>query len=242
MELFIIRHAQSANNALADERLRAVDPPLTEIGRRQAALVAAYLANGADHRSGPCEAELPNGGNGCDFGIRKLFTSAMQRALETAEPISQALGLNAEVWVAIHEHGGMWLDHGAPTGVIGYPGMTRAEIATRFPNTYLPADVTANGWYDPSRGFECWDDARMRAERVAEQLRAWPDPDDRIALITHGGFSSLLLRALFNASADATVFFHHDNTGITRVRFNTGGWLSLRYQNRVSHLPADLIT
>lgn len=250
MELFIIRHAQSTNNALPDERGRVVDPPLTETGRLQAELVAAYLTQSTDRSTAPCETEAPNGApngapfgaNGCYFGIKRIYASAMFRALETAEPIGRALGLHPEVWVEVHEHGGMWLDHGAPAGIVGHPGMTRAEIAARFPDTRLPEDVTENGWYDPALGNESWESARLRAERVAARLRAWDDPDDRIALVTHGGFSALLLRALFNVPPAALIFFHHDNTGITRVRFRGDGQVSLRYQNRVSHLPAELIT
>lgn len=242
MELFLIRHGQSTNNALGDERLRVVDPPLTEIGRQQAELVARYLVEGRDRRSAPCEAEPPNGSNGCEFGLKRLFTSAMQRALQTAEPISQALALPTEVWVEIHEHGGMWLDHGAPTGIVGYPGLTRSEIVARFPAARLPAEITETGWYDPTLGQEDLEQAWARARRVAAQLRAWPDPDDRIALVTHGGFSSLLLGALCGAPPTATIFFHHDNTGITRVRLREDGQISLRYLNRVSHLPVELIT
>ena len=48
MELYIIRHAQSSNNALADERERVCDPHLTELGRQQAELLAAHLAAGPD--------------------------------------------------------------------------------------------------------------------------------------------------------------------------------------------------
>ncbi len=246
MELFIIRHAQSTNNALPDESLRVVDPPLTEIGRRQAELVAAYLARSTDRSTAPCESEpsngAPIGGNGCYFGIKRIYVSAMQRALETAEPIGRALGLHPEVWVHTHERGGMWLNHGAPAGVVGYPGMTRAEIAARFPDTRLSEDVTENGWYDPALGCESWELGWLRAERVAARLRATNDPDDRIALVTHGEFGSLLLRALFNVPPTARLFFHQENTGITCVRFRANGEASLRYQNRVSHLPGELIT
>ncbi len=243
MEVLIIRHGQSTNNALAsDERLRVVDPPLTEIGQRQAALVAAHLADGVDRRSAPCETEPANGANGCEFGIKRLYASAMLRALQTAAPIGRALGLAPEVWVEIHEHGGMWLDHGAPTGVVGYPGMSRSEMAGRFPATRIPNGVTESGWYNPDWGFESLAKAWERAGLVAAQLRAWPDPDDRIALVTHGGFSSLLLGTLFGASPTARIFFHHDNTGITRVCFRKDGRVSLRYLNRVSHLPEELVT
>jgi len=242
MELLIIRHAQSANNALADERLRVVDPPLTELGQSQAELVAAFLANHTDNGSRPCEGEANGGNNGCGHGITRLYTSAMHRALETAQSISQALSLAAQVWVELHEHGGMWLDHGDPVGVVGYPGMTRAAISARFPQVVLPPEVTEDGWYDPALGYESWQQAAVRAAQVASRLRTWAELDERIALVSHGGFSNLLLRSLLGVSSTAEVFFHHANTGITQVRFRTGGQVSLRYLNRISHLPAALVT
>lgn len=242
MELFLIRHAQSYNNALGDQRRRMVDPPLTEIGQRQAELLATFLANGTDHESAPCEGEPANGGSGCGHGITRLYTSAMQRALQTAQAISKALGLPAEVWVDVHEHGGMWLDHDEPVGVVGYPGMRRSEIVARFPEALLPPEVTEDGWYDPARGCESWEQAALRAEQVAQQLRAWAQRDEHIAIVSHGGFSHLLLRALLHVAPEGDVFFHHDNTGVTRLRFHENGQASLRYLNRISHLPADLVT
>lgn len=242
MELFLIRHAQSYNNALGDERRRIVDPPLTEIGLRQAELLAAFLANGSDYESAPCEGEPTNGGNGCGHGITRLYTSAMQRALQTAQAIGRALGLRPEVWVEVHEHGGMWLDHGEPVGVVGYPGMSRSEIAARFPEAILPPEITEEGWYDPTQGYETWEQAAGRAERVAAQLRARVPSDEHIAIISHGGFSHLLLRVLLHVMPEGDVFFHHDNTGITRLRFYENEQVSLRYLNRVSHLPGELVT
>ena len=47
MQLYIIRHAQSVNNALDDQRYRVSDPLLTEVGHRQAAMLAEHLAHGA---------------------------------------------------------------------------------------------------------------------------------------------------------------------------------------------------
>lgn len=239
MELFIIRHAQSTNNALADQSERVVDPSLTELGLRQAHLVAKHLANGIDHRTKPIEGQpldLSNGG----LRISRLYCSPMLRALQTARPIGQALNLQPQVWVDIHEEGGMWLDHGADEGVRGYPGLTRAEISAQFPQCFLPDDVTENGWW--RYGFEERTHFFERAERVAAALRKEALSDERLAMVTHGGFAAYLLRALTCVPQDAPVFFHHDNTGITRVRFRQDGRVSIRFQNRVEHLPPELIT
>lgn len=245
MELFIIRHAQSSNNALADQSQRVVDPALTDLGRRQAELLAAHLAAGGDHEAQPCETEPPNGSNGRCFGITRLITSPMYRTLLTARPIARALGLRPEVWPEVHEHGGMWLDHGGEEGIVGYPGMSRAEILALLPHAILPEAVTDAGWYDPALGQETLERAYGRACQVAAVLQdraAHAPEDERIALITHGGFSSLLLSALFGITLEAPVFFHHDNTGITWLRFRERGRIRLRYMNRVAHLPADMIT
>ncbi|HLV36213.1 MAG TPA: histidine phosphatase family protein, partial [Spirillospora sp.] len=46
MEVYLIRHGQSVNNALGSPAGRSHDPELTEIGFRQAEILAAHLADG----------------------------------------------------------------------------------------------------------------------------------------------------------------------------------------------------
>jgi broad specificity phosphatase PhoE len=50
MELFLIRHGESTNNALEDWTQRVEDPLLTERGERQAERTAAHLAAGCTCR------------------------------------------------------------------------------------------------------------------------------------------------------------------------------------------------
>ena len=242
MELYIIRHAQSTNNALPDERARVCDPHLTEIGRRQAELLAAHLATGRDLHPQPTRAwnvpPSPNGHGG--YGIQRLYASAMRRALQTAWPIGQALGLQPEVWLDIHEHGGIWLDHGEGVGIKGYGGITRAELAAEFPGVMAPEEITGAGWWRGSN--EELAAAEARAARVAEMLRGWGQRDEKTAIITHGAFATFLLRALLGEQAAQPVFYHLDNTSISLVRFRRNNELSVRYLNRLDHLPAELIT
>lgn len=239
MELFIIRHAQSTNNALADQSKRVVDPPLTELGLRQAQLVATHLAIGIEHKTKPIEGQPPDASNGGQ-GISRLYCSAMLRALQTASTIGLALNLRPHVWVDIHEEGGMWLDHGGDQGIQGDSGMTRAEIGAQFPECHLTEEVTESGWWH--HGYEERGYFLKRAARVAAALRKQALTDDRLALVTHGGFAAYLLRTLVCVPEEAAVFFHHDNTGITRVRFRPDGRVSIRFQNRVEHLPPEMIT
>jgi 2,3-bisphosphoglycerate-dependent phosphoglycerate mutase len=242
MELFLIRHAQSTNNALPDDRLRVVDPLLTDLGLRQASLLAEHLAHGKDTESWPAETEITNGGNGNSYGITRLYCSAMHRALQTASAVGKALGVQPEVWVDVHEHGGMWLDHGEAGGIVGYPGMLRAEIEAEFPDFILPEAISGQGWWDRRRGHETDEDAGVRAVAVAASLKERAASKEHVAIITHGGFLTLLLRSLIGLPVTARVFFHHDNTGITRVRLWADGYVSVRYQDRIPHLPPEMIS
>ena len=236
MEVYIIRHGQSTNNALADHRDRVCDPLLTALGVRQAQVLAHHLADGT--RLVPWERVLREGAG---YGITRLYCSPMWRSLQTAWPIGEALGLAPEVWIEIHEHGGIFLDHGEEGGIVGYPGKTRSEILATFPNYLLPQGITEQGWWHyPGQEDRAACDAR--AIRAAETLRAWATSDERIALVSHGDFMNALLKALFTQLPDRGVTYHHRNTSISWLSFSGNGRLDVQYLNRVEHLPQELVS
>ena len=232
MELYIIRHGQSTNNALGTAVGRTQDPALTDIGQEQAAAVADHLSNGScpdgviDKREG--------------YQINRLYCSAMLRALQTALPIGEALGLQPEVWPTIHEQGGIYLD--AEDGQrVGHAGLTRQEIVDQFPNTILPDDMTDAGWWN--RDWESVTEAMGRAVAIANDLlERGKNSQERVAIVSHGLFINLLIKALFNQLPAPGLYYHHYNTAITRIDFHSNGPLVLRYLNRVNHLPASHIT
>jgi broad specificity phosphatase PhoE len=246
MDLYIIRHAQSTNNALpieVEQRDRVCDPLLTELGHHQAELLAKHLATGRDGWTETAASADPEAGGGStphSYGITHLVCSPMKRTLLTTQPISRALGLQPEIWLDIHEHGGIYLDHGAPMGRVGYPGITRQELLARFPGYDAPDGLTDQGWWRD--GFEEWDICLARAAHVARRLRERCATDARIAMVTHGAFASALIMALVGTPPDAGVHFSHHNTGISLVRFRPDGGIRLRYLNRVPHLRAELVT
>lgn len=232
MELYIIRHGQSANNALGTAVGRTHDPELTETGHEQAAIVAGHLANGS---CPDCAWEQRTG-----YQIDRLYCSAMRRALQTARPIGEALGLQPEVWIETHESGGIYLDmdDGSRTG---YPGLTRREIETEFPNYVLPETITDQGWWN--RDWESLSECMGRAVAVAEVLmERSKNSRERIALVSHGMFTNLLIKALFSQLPAPNIYYAHYNTAITRIDFHDNGALGMRYLNRVNHLPPELIT
>ena len=108
MDLFLIRHGESFNNALEDASLRVADPEWTEKGTAQIARVAEFIGAGLHLYPGERDDGRP--------GLDRLYCSAMIRACHTAQPIGRALGLAPEVWLDIHEIGGNYLDHGGDRG------------------------------------------------------------------------------------------------------------------------------
>lgn len=229
MQLILIRHAQSYNNALKDVSQRQQDPHLTELGWEQAYLLAQHLANATDGY-----ADEPYG-----YDITHLYASPMIRALQTASVIADALQIRPEVWVDIHELGGIFLED--EFGVAhGFPGMTRAEMQAHYPHYHIEARVTEGGWWPSEKGMETEDDGGLRAERVAEALRARARENARIALVTHGGFMDRLIKCLLGQTPQPPITFLHYNTAFSRVDFLSPDDIWVHYLNRIDHLPSHL--
>jgi broad specificity phosphatase PhoE len=221
MQLFLIRHGESTNNALTDDSARVADPLLTPLGEHQAERVAAFLESGA---------HLPVVGRNGAAPLDRLYCSAMLRAMQTADAIGRRLRLAPELWLDIHEFGGIYLDHGEHK--VGYPGSTRDELTTRFPTCVVAPDVRADGWWN--RPYEERDAGIERAARVARALRKRAAEPTRVGLVSHGDFLSALLHALITG-ADGAVYYEHRNTAVTCVELTPEAVL-VRYLNRTDHL------
>lgn len=246
MELTIIRHGQSENNALMEnQHLRVKDPELTDVGHQQAKHTAEFLSTATDlEQMVRHPADSPRRQEAHLHGITHLYCSAMHRAMQTALPISEALGLNPSIWLDIHEHGGIWLEEDGIT--TGYPGMVLADISAKFPTYEVPEQITEKGWWNPDLGQEDIEGCRARAMRVKAALmeRATQDAtkDDHVAIVSHGTFIDCLLKAMLNNLPGEFYFYWHYNTALTRLDIMPSGTIIMRYVNRVTHLPAELVT
>lgn len=264
MILYLIRHAQSENNALAERiqetagdfdelsfdeyRLnRSADPSLTTLGFQQAEILAQFLQTARPkHRTtaeDPGELEL----NGNPLGITSLYCSVMLRALQTAQPIGQALGLRPRTWVDLHEHGGMFANSGDNGEVVGHRGLSRQELIAQFPDSDWTEDISDEGWWFGSE--EDYAACQGRAIRVASELQsmAAESPNQRIALVSHGTFLDSLLKALTGRLPGHEFHYSLYNTSICRLDLfkspQTGAPITVvRYTNRVDHLSAEMIT
>jgi broad specificity phosphatase PhoE len=218
VELYLIRHAQSTNQVLDDPDAKVFDPRLTDLGERQAALLAEYL--------GAARERAPSSGDGID----SLVCSPMWRALQTARPLGEALDLAPEVWVDVHEQVGAGET---------YAGSTRERIQAAFPDYVLPDDITEQGWWN--RAGESRSETIGRAIRVAEKLWERAGSDKRMAIVSHARFIDSLLKAFLDQLPGYDCWYHHFNTGVSRLGLG-GPRLDVRYLNRVDHLSLTLVS
>jgi 2,3-bisphosphoglycerate-dependent phosphoglycerate mutase len=267
MILYLIRHAESENNALAtkiraaagqfdefsfdDYRYnRTSEPSLTELGFEQAEILARYVKTATPkHRAGfddPGDIE-PGEFEGNPFGITRIYCSPMLRTLQTTQPLSKVLGLRPRVWVDIHEHGGIFDNSGEDRSVVGQPGLNRRQINEQFPDCDLPQEITEEGWWFGKE--EDHATCQGRAVRVSAELRkmAIEAEHERIALVSHGTFLDSLLKALTGRLPGNEFHYGLYNTSITRLDFTHSAetkmpFTVIRYTNRVDHLPHHLIT
>ena len=176
MKLYLIRHAQSANNAAAtnsgDETERVPDPEITQTGHQQARLLAQHLA-------------LPMGetqqhplveGVSSSFGITHLYCSLMTRSVLTAQYIAQAIAVPVIALPDIFERGGIF-EEGRDGSKTGLPGPGEDYFRERFPELRLAKPLGEGGWYNRPYETEALFLRRMTevARPVTSTMRiTWP--------------------------------------------------------------------
>ena len=160
--------------------------------------------------------------------IEEIHTSAMRRAMQTAQPIGRELGISPQVWIDVHETGGMYHDMEDEEQC----GMPRAEIESEFPDYSLPRECYKSGWYFGSReghlGIE------KRVSRVVRKL--WTDASllnelRVIAVVSHGTFMGRVVAEFLGTPAK----FNHLNTSVTCIDLPANERLGVKvhYVNRV---------
>jgi 2,3-bisphosphoglycerate-dependent phosphoglycerate mutase len=227
MTLYLIRHAQSSNNALYERTGagtgRVEDPELTPLGREQAGILARYIAE----RNG-------------EFGFTHLYSSLMVRAVATATAVSESCGLAAVAWPEVHEQMGIFLQDETTGQFIGRPGKSRCYFEEHYPELRLPETLNEHGWWNrPVETAAQW--TQRAAEFVSELRRRHGESEDRVAVVTHGGFSHVVLATLTGGAGSDGLWFSMHNTGISRIDFRPTH-TAIVYHNRLEHLPAELVS
>ena len=248
MQLYFIRHGQSMNNAHWQEPgyKESPDPALTEAGIEQARLLGDFLEMSqliTEHNGW-------NVHNRHGFGLTRIYTSLMERAVHTAALIARRLSqIPFAAWMEIHESGGIFGRDGEMK-LQGLPGKPRAWFEANVPELILPDSLDGAGWWN-SRPQEKEEEAYQRAKRVwAELLVRHRDregePEQRVVFVSHGGFFMHLMCAMLDlpwrqASNGLKSWFLLNNCSISRFDINKED-VTICYLNRTDHLPDRLIT
>ena len=232
MRLLLIRHAQSENNQrwseTRDWTQREADPAITELGRAQAQALATKFAN----------RELPR--------PDVLLTSLMKRAVQTVAPIAEALQMPVTGHLAVHEVGGVAA--GTYPRLVAVPGLGRTALSQLCSRLVLPDAVTEDGWYQLP--VEEASTAYSRAKKVLQTLQTKYTNHDLVALVTHGIFGQLVLRAALNyppeADGSLPTYLNFANTGHALLELpnpdDLTSLINVHWLNRTDHLSTDQLT
>lgn len=246
MHLYIIRHAQSANNQLYHQTGatlgRHPDPPLTGVGHQQALHLARFLAGREPGDLGYNAHHHNRDG----FDLTHLYTSLMIRSIQTGCYVAEATGRPLLGWPELHERGGLY-DTDDTGRDFGVPGPSPADLAASYPQLVLPDLPDSTGWWG-CRPRETVEEAVMRARNVWEMLvDRHGESDDRVAIITHGGFFQSLMSVLLTPGelvgslGVGGLWFGINNVAVSRLELSPEG-IAIRYLNRVDFLPGALVT
>ncbi len=184
--IFLIRHGETEWNR-AGRFQGQRDVPLSDLGRRQAMAVAEVLSS------------VP---------FRRVVASSLSRAVETARPLADRLGLAVEPVEAFKEIG-----HG------DWEGMTAAEVERRHPGAVerwhtCPGEVTMPG-----------------GESLSDvSARAWPaflslfeDDRDPAALFIHDAVLKVILCNILAAPLGSFWRFQIANGSVTVAEMGPKG-------------------
>lgn len=248
MKLYLIRHAESPNNAIysntGNMRGSVPDPGLTERGHQQAQLLAKHLADPqAEPQQHPWSAKE---GGQQGFGLTHLYCSLMTRSILTAQYVAKACRLPLFAHADMFEKGGIY-ELSADGTKIGLAGPDRNHFSERFPDLELPATLGHGGWYN--RPAETEDLFLRRSKQVALDIeRRHADTDDCVAMVVHGDLIDQFINELTGARRRPENYSNHwvanwafHNTSITRIDYVSGSRVIV-YTNRLQHLAAELVT
>ena len=160
VSLVLIRHGETQWNAAA--RIQGFrDIALSPRGREQAQALAGVLA---------------------DEPIRAVYASDLGRAIESARPLAQRLGLDVRVDARMRERG---------FGI--FEGHTYEEAEARWPNEYAIWKRREPGYALPGGG-ESYLAGRERVFAFLQDVMERHE-GSTIAVVTHGGVLDIVYRA-----------------------------------------------
>jgi broad specificity phosphatase PhoE len=186
VRLYLIRHGQSASNqARVEGRLGEFDPPLTAIGEMQADRVGERMAA---------------------YGVDAIYASPLQRAYNTALPISKRTGIEIRVIDDLQE-----INEPMREGSID-PNANRETADHRAIKARFESEPT----WDNLPGGESSAHFRERIGRAFAQI-VEECPGKRVAIACHGGVIQTYVAMVMGLDKNDFPFYAF-NASITSVR------------------------
>lgn len=239
IRMYIVRHAQPAEQ----EPNYSGEPnsPLGKLGLEQAECVGEQFAKWEK--------------------IDVIYSSSLQRAMQTAQPIYRRLGVPWHVWPLLCEtdrrgwprmrqmvqegtHAAHVAELAAKRAGQGEYFPLLSRIGEHFPGAQL--GEACNDWPDcwqPILEGETRETTYGRAKKAIAAIRkAHQGTDARIAVVCHAAYGSVLLTELLGCEPCDHNLISFSHAAIARVDLEDDGTVSLRMVNYVGHLPSDKVT
>ena len=221
MEIVLIRHGQPE---WVRDGLAVVDPPLTDLGRRQAELLAKWIL---------------------DEHFDEILVSPLVRARQTAAPLLEALGRNEVIDPWLEEiRDPLW--HGSPAekAAEAYAELRGRRAEERWHG--LNGGESMRDFVARIRAGATEFLAARGVVRTDMDLPVWQiaEPGARIALIAHAGTNSVTIAHLLGLEPvpwewDRFVLGHTSVSRVEALEFDDGFSFGLSKLSNLEHLTPD---
>src|ERR1700739_3970177 len=151
------------------------------------------------------------------FPVTRVSSSPQRRAIQTAEPVAAARGLTIDIDDRFAEY-----DRDLPVYIpIEHIRAEMPEEWARLARGHLPGAVDEDAFQ-----------ARVRA--AVDDLVAAADPEDTVAVFSHGGVINVLLHEILGTAR--LLSFPVDYASVTRLLFSRSGQATVAGVNSTEHV------
>lgn len=151
------------------------------------------------------------------FPISRVVSSPQRRAVQTAEPVAAARGLAVEIDDRFAEY-----DRDLPLYIpVEQIRQEMPEEWARLAQGHLPSAVDEDAFL-------------VRVRAAVDDLVAAVDPEDTVAVFSHGGVINVLLHQILGTAR--LLSFPVDYASVTRLLFSRSGQATVAGVNGVEHV------
>lgn len=151
------------------------------------------------------------------FPISRVISSPQRRAIQTAEPVAAARELSVEVDERFAEY-----DRDLPVYIpVEQIRAANPQEWARLAQGHLPSAVDEDAF-------------RARVQAAVDDLVATADPEDTVAVFSHGGVINLLLHEILGTAR--LLSFPVDYASVTRLLYSRSGQATVATVNAVEHV------